>query len=166
MAMRKISTGTIMAIAMLGLVLTFTTAGLLSVNQAIPSTGNIIVQTPAPPPPSQSPSPSPTVSLGVYNNSACTQTLTSIDWGTLSPGGTVTRTIYVKNTGNTQVTLSMTKANWDPASANGTITLTWNREGTTLNAGQSTAATLTLSVSSSISGITSFSVNVVISGTG
>lgn len=170
MAMRKISTGTIMAIAMLGLVLTFTTAGVLSVNQTIPATGNIIVQTPAPtsPPssPSASPSPPPTVSLGVYSDSACTQNLTSIDWGTLSPGGSVTRTIYVKNTGNTQITLSMTPANWNPASANGPITLTWNREGTTLSAGQSTSATLTLSVSSSISGITSFSVNIVISGTG
>jgi hypothetical protein len=35
--------------------------------------------------------------LGVYSDSACTQSLTSINWGTISPGNSVARTIYVKN---------------------------------------------------------------------
>ncbi|MBT0159172.1 hypothetical protein G4O51_04225 [Candidatus Bathyarchaeota archaeon A05DMB-2] len=104
--------------------------------------------------------------MGVYQNSDCTQSLTLIDWGTISPGGSVTKTIYVKNTGNTAITLSMTKSGWNPTSANGPITITWNRESMNLNPGASTAATLTLNVSSSISGITSFSVNIIIAGTG
>jgi hypothetical protein len=149
MAMRKISTGAIIAIVMLGLVLTLTTAGLLSMSQSLSSSGSIT-----------------TVNVGVYSDSACTLPLTSISWGTISPNSTVTRTIYVKNTGNTQITLSMTTNGWSPTSANGPITLTWNREGTTLSAGASVAATLTLTVSSSISGITTFSVNIVITGTG
>src|SRR3990170_3259436 len=150
MAMKKLSTGAIIAIiAITGMFLTLITAGLLSVNQSISSSGNVT-----------------TVNVGVYSDSACTQTLTSVDWGTISPGTTVTRTIYVKNTGNTQITLSMTTNSWSPTSANGPLTLTWNREGTTLSAGISTAATLTLSISSSISGITTFSVNIVITGTG
>jgi len=149
MAMRKISTGAIIAIAVVGLALTLTTAGLLSVTQLVSSSGTIT-----------------TVNVGVYSDSACTLPLTSIDWGTISPGTTVTRTIYVKNTGNTQITLSMTTNGWIPTSANGPLTLTWNKEGTTLSVGQSTAATLTLTVSSSISGITTFSVNIVITGTG
>ena len=149
MAMKKLSTGAIIAIAITGMFLTLTTAGLISVNQSIPSSGTLT-----------------TVNVGVYSDSACTQTLTSIDWGTISPGTTVTRTIYVKNTGNTQITLSMTTNGWSPTSANGPLTLTWNQEGTTLSAGLSTAATLTLTVSSSISGITTFSVNIVITGTG
>lgn len=149
MTTRKISTGTIIAITMVGLILTLTTAGLISVNQTVPSSGTI-----------------KTVNVGVYSDSACTINCTSIDWGSISPGSTVNRTIYVKNTGTAQITLNMTKTNWNPPSANGPITLTWNREGTTLNAGQSTTATLTLSVSSSITGITAFSVNIVITGTG
>lgn len=149
MAMRKISTGAIIAIAMVGLVLAVTTMGLLSVNQTVPSTGTIT-----------------SVNVGVYSDSPCTVPLTSIDWGAIYPGNSVTRTIYVKNTGNALITLSMTKNSWSPPGADGPITITWDKETSTLAVGASTAAILTLTVSSSISGITSFSVNVVITGTG
>jgi hypothetical protein len=149
MSLQKISMGAVIALIAIATFLTVTTAGLLSVNQAIPSSGTVTA-----------------VNVGVYSNSACTQNLTSINWGTISPNSSSTKTIYVKNTGNTQLTLSMTKINWNPANANGPITLTWNKEGTTLNAGQVTTATLTLSVSESISGITDFNVDIVITGTG
>jgi hypothetical protein len=149
MSTPKLSTGALIAIIATAVFLTVTTAGLLSVNQNIPSSGTVTA-----------------VNVGVYSNSACTQNLTSINWGTVSPGDSVTRTIYVKNTGNSQVTLSMTKTNWNPTSANGPITVTWNRESTTLVADQVTTATLTLSVSESVSGITDFSVEIVITGTG
>jgi hypothetical protein len=149
MSFQKISMGALTAIIAAAIFLTVTTAGLLSVNQTIPSSGTVTA-----------------VNVGVYSNSACTQNLTSITWGTISPNSTVTRTIYVKNTGNTPITLSMTKTNWNPANANGPITLTWNSENTSLTAGQVTMATLTLSVSQSISGITNFGVDVVITGTG
>jgi hypothetical protein len=148
-AMRKISTGLIMAIAMVGLILTVTTTGLLSVSQTVSSSGSVTA-----------------INVGVYSDSGCTQALTSIDWGTNTPGSYVTRTFYVKNTGNSQLTLSMATSSWSPSSANGPITLTWNRENVALNAGQSITATLTLGVSSTISGITAFSVNIVITGTG
>jgi hypothetical protein len=39
--MRKISTGAIIAIMMVGLILTVTTAGLLSVSQSVSSTGTV-----------------------------------------------------------------------------------------------------------------------------
>jgi hypothetical protein len=149
MAIQKISTGVIIAIVMVGLILTVTTAGLLSVSQSIGSTGTVTA-----------------VNVGVYSDSGCTQTLTSIDWGPIAPGNSVTKTIYVKNTGNSQITLGMTTNGWNPTSANGPITLTWNKESITLGAGYYTAATLTLSVSSSISGISSFSVIIVVAGTG
>jgi archaellum component FlaG (FlaF/FlaG flagellin family) len=78
----------------------------------------------------------------------------------------VSRTIYVKNTGNVPITLSMTTTAWNPAGAAGQITVMWDKESASLNPGQSTSATLTLSVSPSISGVTSFSVNVVVTGSG
>ncbi len=149
MAIQKISTGAIIAIAMVGLILTVTTAGLISINREVASTGTVT-----------------SVNVGVYSDYGCTQTLTSINWGTIAPGNSATQTIYVKNTGNTQITLSMTKNTWIPAEADGPITVTWNKESTTLSAGASTTATLTLSVSSGISGITTFSVNIVVTGTG
>ena len=42
-----------------------------------------------------------TANLGIYSDSACTQRITSINWGNLSPSSSVTRTVYIKNTGNT-----------------------------------------------------------------
>lgn len=104
--------------------------------------------------------------MGVYSDSACTQTLTSIAWGTVAPGGSTSRTIYVKNTGTVQMTLSMTKASWNPAGANGPITITWDKESSNVVPGAVATATLTLTVSSSISGITNYSVDITIAGTG
>jgi hypothetical protein len=150
MGIQKLSPGIIIAVvAIAGLFLTLTTAGLLSVNQSIPTSGTLS-----------------TVNVGVYSNIACTQQLTSISWGSLAPGGTAATTVYVKNTGTNQITLTMTRTNWNPAGANGPISVTWDKESTTLTANQVATATLTLSVSSSISGITTFSVDIVITGTG
>jgi hypothetical protein len=44
------------------------------------------------------------VNVGVYSDAACTLNLTSIDWGNVYPRGSVSRTIYVKNTGNVPMT--------------------------------------------------------------
>lgn len=104
--------------------------------------------------------------LKVYSNSACTSSTVSLNWGSISPGGTATATVYVKNTGNSDsLTLSIQASNWNPTSASRYLTLSWNKQGTVLAAGQSTEATITLTVSSSITGITSFSVRISISGT-
>jgi hypothetical protein len=148
MSLAHLSTKTLLLIIATGVILTATTAGVLTVNKAIPSTGTIS-----------------TINVEVYSDSACSQPLSSINWGTLSPGATVTKTVYIKNTGNAQITLSMTTNNWNPTNANGPITIFWDKEGSTLASGQSTAAVITLRVSSSISGITSFSCNIVITGT-
>jgi hypothetical protein len=59
----------------------------------------------------------------------------------------------------------MSRENWIPANANGQITLTWNQEDTTIASNEVATATVTLRVSSSVSGITSFSVDIVIAGT-
>jgi hypothetical protein len=146
--MRKISPAAVAVVAVVGLVLTVLTAGLLSVSQTMSSSGTIT-----------------SVNVGVYSDSGCTQNCTSITWGSVSPGSVVTQTVYVKNTGTANdLKLNMTTSGWSPAGANGPITLTWNQEGVTLTAGQVATTTLTLSVSSSISGVTSFSFNIVITG--
>ncbi len=106
-----------------------------------------------------------TPSLDVYSDSSCTQPTAPTDLGTISPGGSVTKTFYLKNIGNQNLTLTLHTKNWTPASANGPIILIWDREGTVLVVNQVLAATLTLYVSPDIKGITAFSLNVVISGT-
>lgn len=104
--------------------------------------------------------------IGLYSDSGCTTNMTSINWGSVAAGGTATQTVYVKDTGTGAMTLSLAVSNWSPSGASTYITISWNQQGTQLSAGQSVAATLTLTVSSSITGITSFSNTITISGTG
>jgi hypothetical protein len=148
MEMRKISTGAAIAIAATGLFMTLLTTGLLMSSQTLQSNGTVTA-----------------VNVGVYSDSGCTQNCTSIDWGTIAPGNSSTRTIYIKNIGTIPMTLSMTTGSWVPSNANTYISLSWNRGGTVLSAGQSISATLTLSASSSAGNITSFSFNMTITGT-
>ncbi len=150
-AKRKLSIATaVIALVIIGIALTLTTFAAITTSTNMSSTGTV----------------STSAGLGVYSNSQCTTSLSSINWGTLTPGGTTTQTIYVKNTGTgLSLTLNLTTSNWSPTSANGPITITWNQQGTDLQPGASVAAILTLTVSSSISDITSFSVQISISGT-
>ena len=147
--LRKLPPRLILVIAAIVVLLSLTTAGLLTVTQTISSSGTITA-----------------LNVGVYSDSAYTQSLTSISWGQIAAGGSASKTIYIKNTGNAPITLSMSTDSWGPSGANGPITITWDKSGASLNVGQSTSAVLTLAVSSSISGITSFSVNIEIIGSG
>ena len=104
-------------------------------------------------------------SLGVFSDNTCTVPLTSLNWGSISPGMNSTITLYVKNTATTgSLTLDMAATNWSPTNANGPLAVSWDQEGTTLAPGQSAQATLILSVSSTITQISSFSVQISIVG--
>jgi hypothetical protein len=104
--------------------------------------------------------------LGVYSDNACTQSISEIAWGTIFPGSSASKTFYIKNLGSSQVTLTMSVMNWSPSTANGPVAVSWNRQWTTLAANQVLSATLTVAVSSSASGFSTFGVDVVITGTG
>lgn len=106
------------------------------------------------------------INVEVYWDSGLTNVVSEIDWGTIESGGSVTKTIYITNTGNTAMTLNMTYYGWVPAEAGNYITLSWDKEGLTVDPDAVVAAVLTLSVSETISGIESFSFNIVIEGTG
>jgi hypothetical protein len=143
----------VIAIAIVGIFLTATTAAVLSTNQTLTLNGTMNNGT------------IDTINLGVYSDSACTQTVTTLTVGTISPGSTATQTVYVKNTGNIPETLPMTATNWSPANANTYLTLTWNRQNTVLNAGASIQATITLTAASNTGSLTTFSCDVTLTGT-
>lgn len=145
---RKFQVGVITAVAMTVTVISVLAASLLMARQTIPTTGDV-----------------GSVGVGVYWDNSCTSNVTNINWGTIEPGSAVNVSVYIKNEGTNALKLNVTTENWSPASASNEISLTWNRENYILNPGLVVKAVLTLSVSADITGITSFSFNVVIVGT-
>jgi len=109
--------------------------------------------------------PSPTISFKVYWDNECTDEVTTIDWGEIDVGSTKSVTVYIKNEGDTPITLSLNTTDWNPASASDYISLSWDYSGETIDVGAVIEVTLTLTVDSNISGITSFSFNINITGT-
>jgi hypothetical protein len=146
MAMQKITIGTVLAIAAMGMVVS--ALGVLVATRTISNYGNVSA-----------------VGVGVYWDSSCTNMVLSIDWGALEPGASVDKTIYIKNEGSLPVLLGMTTEDWSPASASSYMTLSWTRESYVLNSGSVVQAVLTLSVSSGVSEITDFGFDIIISGT-
>ena len=147
MAMQKTTVAGI-GVAVAAIMLLTTVFAALQANQTFSNTGALT-----------------TVNVGAFSDSGCTQALSTVDWGTMVPGSSANKTIYIKNTGTTMVSLSMTVNAWNPASASNYMALTWNREGTVLNVGNSVATSLMLTVSGSVSGITNFGFNATITGT-
>jgi len=105
------------------------------------------------------------LNVSVYWNSACTNATSSIDWGVLTPGTQISRTLYVRNEGNVPLKLSMVAQNWNPTNAASYLSLTWDLEAQSLSASSTRAATLTLSVAANTAGITSFTFDIIIAGT-
>lgn len=106
------------------------------------------------------------IGVGVYSDQACTSPVTSISWGTIDPGASIDKIVYIKNTGNNPVTLTLATSNWNPTGASNYMTLGWDYGGQSINAGAVVQVKLTLSVSSSISGITNFSFDITIVASG
>jgi len=146
MATPKLSTGVIIALATTSIFLTLVTAGIIA-TQTIPSSGTVT-----------------TVNVSVYSDSGYTQNCTSISWGSLYPGNSTIKTIYVKNTGTIPITLTMTTDSWVPTDADDYLTLTWNKESTNLGVGESVSANLTLTAASTTGDLSDFSFNIVITG--
>jgi hypothetical protein len=133
----------------LALIVGIAVSGLLTTSRTLRSTGTVKA-----------------INVEVYWDAACTQTIDSIDWGFAEPGDNIVKTVYVKNTGTAPMTLSMSYSDWDPVATGNYLSLSWNRESTSLGLGEVIDSTITLTVSPDISGITAYSFNIVIEGTG
>ena len=105
-----------------------------------------------------------TINVEVFWDAGCTQVIADIDWGGLEPGESTSQTIYVKNTGSTAMMLSMTYSGWNPLEAGTYLSLTWDREGAIVAVDEVASAMLTLHVSDTIAGITSYSFDITIAG--
>jgi hypothetical protein len=107
-----------------------------------------------------------TIGIGAYWDENLTNRVNGIDWGLLKPGDQKSFSIYIHNEGNSAVTLSESTSNWNPSVASNYLTLSWNYNGQAIEADKNLQVTLTLSVSANITGITNFSFNIIVVGTG
>lgn len=106
------------------------------------------------------------VGVGIYWDSECTNRTSSISWGILDPGSNKTINVYVRNEGNAVATLSKTAQNWNPSNASSYMSLTWNYANQTLSINQVFQVSLTLAVSSNVTGISNFNFDITIVATG
>jgi hypothetical protein len=107
-----------------------------------------------------------TIDIEAYWDANLTNRVNGINWGLLEPGGQKSFSIYLHNEGNSAVTLSESTSNWNPSAAATYLTLSWNYNGQTIEADKNLQVTLTLSVSANITGITNFSFDIIVVGTG
>ena len=140
---------TLLGLLALALIGSFGVYGLLTSSRNISSSGTVKA-----------------INVEVYWDQGCTQIVENVDWGYAEPGDAVSRTIYIKNSGNVPLTLGLSYSDWVPTEAGDFITLEWDQEGTTINAGDIQQAALTLTISDVITGVTDFSFNIVIEGSG
>lgn len=106
------------------------------------------------------------VGVGVYWDSSLTIPVVSVSWGVLEPGQTENRSVYVANESNVPIVLSLTTDNWNPANASTFMTLTWNYEGASIPVSSYEYVTLSLHVNPAIAGITTFTFDITITGSG
>ena len=87
-----------------------------------------------------------------------------IDWGGLKPSDSISKKIYIKHNSESNLILSVSSSDWYPVEAGNYLTLTCDKEGVIMGNQEVVEATLILTVSNEISGITNFSLNIVIQG--
>lgn len=148
MAMERISMGVIVAVAVVGVLVGALAAGLLAATRTIPNSGNVRA-----------------VGVGVFWNLACTNETKSINWGSMDPNSSRSFPVYVRNNGTVPLQLSIATSGWNPSAASSYMAMSWNCTGYSLDHDSIVAAVLTLSVLPNISGVTTFSFDITITGT-
>ena len=106
------------------------------------------------------------IGVGIYWNQDCTNRTLSLDWGQIEPSSNSTVMVYVRNEGESAVSLWMTTSDWTPNVASNYMALSWNYTGRILSPHEVSPIELILNISPTVSGITDFSVDIVISATG
>lgn len=107
-----------------------------------------------------------TGSIGIYWDAACTKTVSSINWGVLSPGQTKNVVVYARNEGNQSILLAVIPMNYSPANASKYLNFTWTCVNTGIAVSKTAQVTQSLYVSPNVGGISDFSFDIIFSGKG
>ena len=102
--------------------------------------------------------------VGVYWDSDCTEEVTSIDWGVLTPGSSKEANIFVRNEEVTPSCVLLIQAeDWDPPEVAEFITLSWNSDVEVIDLNKTARVTLILRVEPVATSL-GFNFNIIISG--
>lgn len=106
------------------------------------------------------------VNVEVFWDSRCRprDKVTEVDWGGLGPDDSMSKKIYIKHNSQSNLILSVSSSDWNPVEAGNYLTLTCDKEGVIMGNQEVVEAILILTVSNEISGISNFSLNIVIEG--
>ncbi len=102
--------------------------------------------------------------VGVYWDSTCSKPVSSVSWGTMTPGGSKSFTVYVRNEGAETIAVSVMPLNWTPTGASYYMRFTWTSTNTTVAPGKVVKIVSKLEVSPEIKGISTFSFTILFSG--
>lgn len=104
-------------------------------------------------------------SLGAYWDVGCSERVSSIDWGNMTPSQTKDIVFYIRNEGSTTMFLSGIDKNWNPIVAEGYIRFVFGSADQIVQASEVKKVTCNLTVSREITNITNFSFDVLLQGT-
>lgn len=102
--------------------------------------------------------------LEVYQDEALSARATYINWSIVEPNSRTNRTVWIKCLA--PASLYLTTQNWLPANATQFISVVWYLEGVRMMSQEVREATLTLVVAANVTGITTFSFDIVITAEG
>ena len=105
------------------------------------------------------------INVGVYSDGNCSDAVSFIEWGNIEPGSVENVSLFFRNEGTVAADLFLSTDNWSPSNASEFLTLTWDYSGQTLDLFEIIPIALTLQVSPSVSGIESFSFDIIIGAT-
>ena len=103
------------------------------------------------------------INIEFYEDSECTNKITELNWKIMKEDDKVTKTLYLKNTGDMPVILNMKVSEYIPSDIRELISLSWDMEGLSLNPGESTPAQFSFSLNKLIKGIDEVGYNITVS---
>jgi hypothetical protein len=100
----------------------------------------------------------------VFWDRNCTQGVSSIDWGSLTPGETKAVSVYVQSKSNETCILILMPTGWNPPAVANYLELSQDYENKKIQPREVVEVTLSLTVSRSVAGVTNFSFNIIVEG--
>lgn len=105
------------------------------------------------------------IGVEVYADRDCTTYIKSIDWGWLDPGDLAGVMAYCRNSKNVNFTMTIEAGNWTPPEAGSYLFIDWNYTGHIVQPLDVVPVLITLYAATNISGIESFSFDILIIAT-